>query len=458
MKKFKSNILFILKKLKIFLLLIFFSSIFLSAKSQDILDFNTVNTKTYDYYFQGNWDSLIDIGEKALKSDIDYFYLRIRLGIAYYAKTNYRKAIIHLEKAYKYNSSDLTTLEYLYLSYINSMRTADAIALAKDLPTSLKEEFNISKNKFINSVYFETGPILSNNIMKNGGLVLNKFNYFYTEADLVDDVYYTHFGFKQNIKKRVSLYYGYSNININRQKIITRGIFDTIDNYSTKQNEFYINARVFLGNGYNLTPAFHLINDEYQSFEFKGFDTIYFLPNYRKIDTSFNNIVASLSLTKDYSIFNFNLFGTYSDLNNREQKTYGLSLTCYPEGNLNIYKNSTLANFNENKKDRLIFHQLIGFKLSTKTWFEGWVTFGNVENYNESNAFIVYNIPDEVDYKYGGSLILSLSENIELSLRYINTSKKSSYIYYRTVGQKENETKQITYTNQSIIGGIKWKF
>ena len=80
------------------MLLIFFSSIFLSAKSQDVLDFNTVNTKTYDYYFQGNWDSLIDIGEKALKSDIDYFYLRIRLGIAYYAKTNYRKAIIHLEK------------------------------------------------------------------------------------------------------------------------------------------------------------------------------------------------------------------------------------------------------------------------------------------------------------------------------------------------------------------------
>ena len=54
-------------------------------------------------------------------------------------------------------------------------------------------------------------------------------------------------------------------------------------------------------------------------------------------DTSFNNYVLSLSLTKELQNFSISPFFTYSNLNNKNQWQEGIMLTYYPQGNLDLY-------------------------------------------------------------------------------------------------------------------------
>ncbi len=53
---------------------------------------------TYQYYLEQKWDSIIIIGKQAIKSDIDFYYLRYRMGRAYFQTENYALAILNFEK------------------------------------------------------------------------------------------------------------------------------------------------------------------------------------------------------------------------------------------------------------------------------------------------------------------------------------------------------------------------
>ena len=45
--------------------------------------------KTFGLYKEQNWSELIFWGKKAISEGNDYFYLRMRLGIAFYKRNNY---------------------------------------------------------------------------------------------------------------------------------------------------------------------------------------------------------------------------------------------------------------------------------------------------------------------------------------------------------------------------------
>lgn len=514
MIKFKRKKYYIFK-LYFILIIIFFP---LLINAQTYPDFKNIDKKTYDFYENQNWDSLIVVGKEALKNNNDYFYMRARLGMAYYQKQNYTKAVQNFEKALQFNSTDVFALEYLYYSYLFLNREQETKLLLTKFPESLKSKLNITKEKIINNIYFETGYTFNNNISKNGNINLFGNDSIYGEQDLNGDIFYAHAGLSKSIGKRVSLYFGYRNLNIDKEKqiqyresMINRDStvysywgyenyysYNTTYNlkseeYKQHQNEFYINSSVQLSKGFKITPAFHFVNVKYSSpyanYTAQNFtDTAYYTlfdNTYHLFDsineiytintktTSTNNYVISLSITKNISYFSFDLFGTYSNLNNKKQTQIGLSTEYYPFGNLNFYGVTTIKGFYEKesgnyknkgrqkKTSRFIFSQTVGLKVLPKVWFEGFITYGDLSNTNEKNAFIIYNIPDKINYKLGANLILPVFKNIELSLRYNYFSKESCYITYY-FDEENNKTDYKTvytpYKNQSIIGGIKWKF
>jgi tetratricopeptide (TPR) repeat protein len=91
-----------MKKYVSFILL--FLNIFIY--SQQPLNYPYIEKTTYKHYLNSDWESLIKLGNKSLDKGIDFYYLQIRMGVAYFAKNNYRKAIKHLQKAYKTNPKD----------------------------------------------------------------------------------------------------------------------------------------------------------------------------------------------------------------------------------------------------------------------------------------------------------------------------------------------------------------
>ncbi len=467
--------------------------LFKTTVAQDTPEnYRTTDATTYQLYMQKDWDSLINQGVMAVKNGEDYFYLRLRMGIAYYYKGNYRKASQHLEKAMFFNANDDTTLEYLYHSYLYSKRNLEARELTTKFSKSLNQKLNTSKAKIFNQIYIETGPTFSNNIEKNkkGNLIGN--DSIYGEQDLNDDKYYFQLGVGLNPLKRVSMYLGYSYLSISKSKQIQTGELYKSGNalipwnggyvwgnvykkkadmyqsdYKLIQNQAYLNASISTGKGFIITPAFHFLYIRFNTIQASEETTEYPrfqgdpIPELRttyslvKKDTSYYNYVVSLAINKNICLFNFGLFGTYSNLNNLTQYQAGASVTFYPKGNLDLYSVTSAVSAWEEDDNRFAFEELIGVKVMRKLWMEGNVSFGEMINYNEKNAYVVYNSGDKTKLRVGINMIVPLSDKIEISVRYQYFNNEGSWFRLN-----ENYDAQIfnsEYQNHTIIGGVTWK-
>ncbi len=455
-------------------------------------DFNTVDHQTYRFYFLENWDSLIIIGEDALKQNIDYFYLRMRLGTAYYEKENYLKSAMHFEKALQFSDSDPTALEYLYYCYLFTNRELEARLLTKQFSETLNEKIHPARNKAIDEIYLETGPTFSNNIALNKKNNLMGRDSIYGEQDLNDNKYYLHLGVKKNIGKRASLYVGYSNLHISKLKqietsevaksgydtILSNGwyyidttyskTFDLYDHeYTLYQNELYLNSNIALGNGFLLVPAAHFIHVQYNELHADVKQVEYFAQSYdsvtttkteftyHKTDTSFINYVGWLALYKNISNYRLGLMSSYSNLNDKTQFQLGGEFVWFPQGNLNLYSISRLVIAFEDGKKRPVLEEKVGSRVRENLWVEGCFSLGNMVNYTETNAFVVHNSGDKINFRAGANLILSLSAKIELSFRY-QYFAGSTYLY-RLFNDGIISNTTVNYQNHQLIGGVKWK-
>ena len=447
-----------------FILFTLMSFTLFSQNSKD--NFAATDKSTYLLYSQKKWDSLIQVGNHSIKSGVDYYYLRLRMGIAYYNKKNYRKAVQHLEKALKFNASDATAMEYLYYSYIYLNRQKEAGILSSKFNSSMENKLQTRKPSFLEKLYIETGPTFSNNIEQNR--IQRSFiefnNNTYKEQDLNDDKYYAHFGFEINISKRISVYLGYSFLSISKLKqIIFPGIFPPGNSnlgpfynneYKLFQNEVYGNMKFSLGKGIILTPAYHLLNVKFNTIYPVTFSLPITLYDVMKVDTNYINHVASLTLNKSISMFNFGITTSWSNLNNKNQYQLGGIFTWYPAGNLNIYTTTSLVSAWEEENNRLVFDQLVGGKVAKQFWMEGYITLGEMVNYNEKNAFVVHNSGDKIKFRTGVNFIVLLSSKLELSIRYIYLQEQGYWISSSVEGG--SNISQINYQNNTIIGGLKW--
>lgn len=373
-------------------------------------------------------------------------------------------ATYHLEKALTFNSDDDFTLYYLYFSYLYSGRTSDANFITKNMTSFVKDNVKW-KQKYISAITLESGKSFSNNITKNGNINYAATYNLYGENTMNNNLTYYHFGLKHEVSPKVSFYHGFSKIDIECQKIIMyndsfnralKGLKDTVNNYTLNQYEYYINSEIQLSQGLKLTPAFHFLHVGFSNIKYDTTKNIGIVTT----QTTLNNYVASLALNKDYKYVGFGLFATYSNLNKLNQKIFGATLNYYPNGNLDLYTATTLSYVIENNNingtpKRWIFDQLAGTKLFSRLWGEASLTIGDLTNFNEKNALIVFNTADNIKFKAGASLLYMLSSKIELSFRYQFQARQNSYLTYNS-----NTTilyTQTNYNNNTIIGGIKWK-
>jgi len=516
-----------------------FSSVVIS---QDTVNFTNIDVKTYGFATFAEWDSVIHYGKLGLANDIDYFYLRLRLGEAYYYKQNYAAAIKHFENALKNNSGDTSTQEFLYYSYLFSGRENDARFLGTKMTDGTKKTVHLKKNISLKNIYFEAGPSFSNNINKNENINLKGTEDVNGNTDMTGNVYYAHLGLDINIGKWLSIYPGVSYVNDNKLRIFqmtrhslgeriksvtdtdivhpgknghpaftthdtiyeSRQIINQNDTsynfkYNLKQMEFYLKGNIHVAKGLDIVPFFHLISVRTTDFKIKN-DPINYISHdttikhtqvphppsslvdtttyqydnvltpldrysYKQIDTSYYNYSFGLSVNKNWGKFSTALFASYSNLNHRIQKEGGLTVTWYPKGNLNLYFSSTITAFADDTvksivpskfpgMKNIVFNQLAGTKINKFTWLEGFVTFGKVSNFTESNGFVVNNNPDPINFRCGITPIF-IFKHFDISLNCQFIEREGNYDTY--VSQTENRTSFYKYNNYFITGGIKWK-
>lgn len=426
--------------------------------SQQPLSLVSVDAQTYSQWQKKDWDGLIATGKQALKADIDFYYLRVRLGIAYYEKKNYHMALHHFEKAYKLQSNESYLKEYLYYSYLFAGREADARVFAETLPVSIKETLGLSKEKVIDGInLFYTYSLnpdqaaidnysIDVDLLKDGSQVISKSMGVFN------------FGLLHNIKPNLSVYHAYTNIQKKSFLYLQdEGVASTNANSKSLLNQYYVSGNLRIVNGLDLSLGFHYIN---LRFPYETTETGQGQP---RVVTKYiveNDLVGFLSAYKNFKYFTLGSSLYYSALNSAKQMQNDYQLTFYPLGNLNLYTVSMASLqreiFSNNSFDnRFVFHQLIGAKVFKSLWIEGFASFGDIHNLIRNNGSTVYNGTDVIKGIYGGRFIVFMKPQIKFLLGYNYQSMESYFISDQDYRKRIN---RIEYSNHSLTGGLIWNF
>ena len=434
---------------KIYLLIAFLMFFSLFVKAQDIINYPAINTKTYNQYLKAEWKDLIKTGKTSLKNDIDFYYLQVRMGIAYYELKKYRQAILFFEKVRTQNPDDELIKEYLYYSYLFSGRIDDAGKFSSVLSDDLKGKVGIKENPIFNSVYVETkfdnwegytanttqGEVLEQNTKK-------KFSYY-------------SINFEHLIKNDKRFYWGYTGINIlqNSYAIMDSAPFEFERKISQNQLYFKYSKQLRYGLKYNIALNLAMIFSDELTTTLTGGRWAGTTTGVKKIISG--AYVGFLSVEKDISLFKFKLFSSFSSINSQYQIQPGLNINFYPFGNNNLYTISSINNQlnfgNVGAINEFVFKQSVGVRVY-KFFIEPAITIGNIKNYVTNDAFVIYNGIDIIKNMKSIKIYANLFKNrMMLFAKYENYNKINEYkingVDYKT-----------EYNNNSIIGGVKWNF
>lgn len=97
-----------------------------------------IDRQTYDQYLRNDYKNLRRTSDDAISQGIDFYYLRMRIGILSYNRQRYRHAFRHFTKAIEFNSWDTISREYIYYSYLFAGRYGDANLFLSSIPNDKK--------------------------------------------------------------------------------------------------------------------------------------------------------------------------------------------------------------------------------------------------------------------------------------------------------------------------------
>ncbi len=297
-------------------------------RAQDTMTTAGVESQTYSLYLQKNWDELISYGNLALDKGFDYYYLRYRLGVAYYSEKKYRSARVHFEKANAFNSAD-ETMEYLYYCYLYTGEYERARWISKSFSQEAVAYTGTDKLKSFSFATLEAG-------MGTTDSTTQFSNYYYGQVSA---------GFF--VRNRFSMY--------NALTYFTQTDFRG----TTNQFQYYLNSKIPLKKGWTLSMGLQPIIRGYAAKTYTT-DSIGVLapskipPHMRDSmvyrDTSITstgaaqtkfNFVGAISLTKTISNFDITFGSAIGAFDSTTQYEHYLGITYYPFSNRLFYITET---------------------------------------------------------------------------------------------------------------------
>ena len=363
---------------------------FLGSQAQVKIDFAWYDKHTYQLYQEKAWPRLIELGQLAIKDGHDFYYLRMRLGIAFYEQGRYRAAISQFKHALDFNSDPLAA-EYLYYAYKLSGRIMDANLVYAKYKNQLKARDIQSATGIITGLYTELGLKMISPANSEYGPLL-----------------YAHIGAQQQLGSRLNLYHGYMRYsqNISRFEEVPGfgpgGI--TINETKRKyvQNEYYLRATIPIVKGLQLIGSLHT-----QSIT----DTI-----------QYNNFSYTAGLSTSLKFMDLRLAYGASRLRDVNHKQISAGATFFPGMNQNFYLQSVFTYHIDEDISNIIYYQKIGLRTGEKTWFEFYGSFGDMRNVQEKDGFYVYNMSNHLNMRLGITSIFLLGKNVKLLFGYTNES------------------------------------
>lgn len=431
-----------------------------SSLAEGIPDFRQVDTTTYGLYSRQQWAELVEAGNEYLRYGYDYYYLRMRLGIAWYEMENYLKSVTHFNRALTFNSGDTLAYIYLYYAYLELNWQDAANRILGFLPESIAGRLTINRLDPLERIYLETGPLISSGKAVNSNLNLDGDDDVYGDIQLIRDSWYSGLGMFIRVRPCLRMQVSYMNLFQGRTTQVMSGdslLFDR--DLPVKQHQFYLSPTFRFGKGFSLSPAFHYLDITWRritsSYDIESKRFVFDEDTIRQQD-----YVVSVHLARSVSLFKLSLTGAYANLNELDRYQAEFALTYYPQGNLDLYAHSVIR-YVRGREDHLLFSETAGLKIVKGWWLEASATFGQTEEFFENNGYIVYNLPEDLLFKWGAQTCYQINDRLMVSLKYENLYRESRFLQYvdnsEVSGEYIPEYKPYTYHQHLIIGSLTWR-
>lgn len=426
---------------------------------QEKMNFTDLDAKSYQLYEDEDWNGLRSFGEEGLKAGYDYYYFRMRLGVAEYKLNNFEKSATHFRKALVFNEGDPIALEYLYYSLLFSARPQEAKLIISRIPEATKRKMDIPSLQGINSIFFEGGSV---GLMGLDNFLSNQPGGSMVEHYLLKNYSYAAGGLDLSLGSRLSMTIGVNRMKFNALQEVAifsqfgKQVYDSV--FQNTQSGLYIGGEWTLNPDWFLGFAGHFIMGDYSNMNYRpapmGMDQF----TYESFTYSDYVIEGSISHRFENVMLGVNT--SFRNLGDKESIQSGLELIWYPRGNLNLYVQTGLDRLiplENSQEGNWVFQGLAGKKVFSKLWLEVHAASGRMAGWTEKSAYVVYNNQDPILLRGGLNLILpELIKGISLNFRCQLQQRQHSWEIATGNGQSHWETKE--YFTNSLIGGISWKF
>lgn len=194
------------------------------------VDFKTIDSVSYQLYLEAKWKELIRYGRQAIRLGYDYYYLRMRLGIACFELKACRAAVAHFEKALSFNAGDDVAMNYLYQCYLYTERYEDAKWLSRSFSPELAASKKSGRFSAIDLITLESGFKVSDS------------------ARLFRPPFFTSLALSHSICRRVFLLHSAAFYRQNEAR------------FNVDQLQYYLRATLPLKHGFEFSAGFHFVH------------------------------------------------------------------------------------------------------------------------------------------------------------------------------------------------------
>jgi tetratricopeptide (TPR) repeat protein len=417
-----------------------------------------VDARTYALWQSGDWNGLIAEGRSALRNGIDFYYLRYRLGVAWYEKGNYQLAIRHFNRATDSDFSDITLKEYLYYANLFAGRRIEAAIIADGFPLSLQRKTGTEPGAGIRrlDLFLNLNNGAGNKLVSShdpggesaaGGSQSLSGRHGFVSVGLL-----------QKASGRFWLYHAYSGmIKQNNLYLQTPGIPLSREKSTVYLNQYYLSGTWRAARNLELYTGFHYLNISFPAEQTVFRRGISYSVTTRNFE---HDYLFFAGIRRHFTGFTLSYSPQISNLNNSVQYQQDLMAVFYPAGNLNLYFLTTLSHQNGalpglSRANRLVADQLAGARLIPFLWLEAYVSLGTIHNFTTQSGLVVYNNSDIISQRLGGRALFYPGKKWLLRVDYTRYENESTYI---TPTGASDSSGRVLYNSYSLTFGISWIF
>lgn len=427
-----------------------------TLQAQHKWNYAEVDKNSYELFQQKKWSELVEFSDAARNQGIDYFYLQVRTGIAYYNLKKYRKASDWFLKAWGNDKSAEWLQEYLYFSLLYAGRTTEASKEAKHFSVKMKENIDFENMKMLR-LAFESGLSFNPSLesLQNKELEIDaQVGENYGEAFFLKNYHFESIDFSHQIAPGFNLNHSFTHIGINREEQVFWGGRNDFS-VNIKQFQYFLNPHFVLGNKMYVSPSISVIWGK------SSYHTGWLEPdgnrNFSKLSSSFSDFIFSTSIWSHFGNFAPGAEINFANIFDNNLTQVSLFTTIYPFSDATIYITPRIY-FKSNSEQNFAYNTFGvsgGFQWGQFHFYGNYLN-GKMKNFIESGGYVIANFPGRSTRKFSGSIYFPFAKKYQFVLRYINQDIFEEYLVY-TNAVRSNSI-EYSYIKHTLTAGISWSF